>query len=446
MVYFWMPTKNKRSIACRLDQSILTPSKKFKQAFIGLAVFAVIWQFVRVIRRTGVVDFTLHWEHGRRLLAGEFLYKDGIASQSAPFNGLVHAPLALLPEKIAHMAIYPLTIIAAIVLFGILRRVTSKNLPLNKEASSWLVVLTLTLSSRFIIRELLEGGINMALVALAWLSVYYWRRKQEVRGGLCLGIAIGLKHTPALFLLYFAWKRQWKMVIATTFATVIFMLSPILIQGPDSYSKHMSYWYKIISQSIMPSDATVAAVDEDKLQNIALRPALTRFFVHLPEGHPGRLDHPVYFDFFNLSAGTAGTLIILILLIIAGAVAWVFRQPVVLRDDTVIIWECAAISLLILLYSPITWGHHCVGTIPALYMIMRTAIYNGGLYPWMWSLLGFYTFFILLLNRSIVGKNLSYLLDSYHMHTWSVLALLIIVLAYHSQAAGKIRIKSKESQ
>ena len=38
------------------------------------------------------------------------------------------------------------------------------------------------------------------------------------------------------------------------------------------------------------------------------------------------------------------------------------------------VWEGAVISLLILLYSPVTWKQHCVGVLPALYLVCRAAL------------------------------------------------------------------------
>ena len=49
-------------------------------------------------------------------------------------------------------------------------------------------------------------------------------------------------------------------------------------------------------------------------------------------------------------------------------IAWRFRRPASERHDDTILWEGAVVSLLILLYSPLTWRQHCVAVLPAFYL------------------------------------------------------------------------------
>ena len=86
-----------------------------------------------------------------------------------------------------------------------------------------------------------------------------------------------------------------------------------------------------------------------------------------------------------------------------------------------------------LLYSPITWGQHCVAVIPALYLITRTAIFERSMPSWMVQILFAYTGLVLVLNRALVGKNISRLMDSYHLTTWCLLGILAIACGYHAR-------------
>ena len=89
-----------------------------------------------------------------------------------------------------------------------------------------------------------------------------------------------------------------------------------------------------------------------------------------------------------------------------------------------------------LLLSPITWGHHCVGTLPALYLIFRTAFYYQSLPGWMLVPLG-YVILALGFNRAIIGKQLSLWLSSYSVVTWQILALLVLTLGCRSWQARR---------
>jgi hypothetical protein len=96
-----------------------------------------------------------------------------------------------------------------------------------------------------------------------------------------------------------------------------------------------------------------------------------------------------------------------------------------------------------LLLSPITWGHHCVGALPALYLIFRTAFYYRSLPRWMLVPLG-YVILALGFNRAIIGKQLSLLLSAYSVVTWEILALLVLTLGYRSLALSRARATSHQ--
>jgi hypothetical protein len=48
--------------------------------------------------------------------------------------------------------------------------------------------------------------------------------------------------------------------------------------------------------------------------------------------------------------------------------------------------------------------------------------------------LGTYSLFILVLNRGIIGKEGTYLLDSYYVTTWCLVAILWLTLRSHREA------------
>ena len=398
----------------------------------ALAVLAIQWGQLAASQRG---DFHLHWELGHRLATGTFIYESGQTSDSLghdhpypPFWALVHAPLTVFPLRVAQLLMFPLFVVALLGLCRTLSRWTERALPLCRDARFWATVVAVVLASRFLVRDMLEGGVNLAVVALAWFGVFLWTRHREWVGGIALGLAIALKCTPALFLPYFVLKRQWKMVATTLVATVAFTISPMIVMGPSEYARTFSFWFHHALAGVSEVDPSVGVLGDEPFQNISLRPSLARFLMYLPSGHASRLNHALYFEFLNLSPITAGFVIKGILLLLLAAVAWTFRAPIRCRDDLSVMWECAAVSILMLLYSPITWGQHCVAVFPALYLISRTWYARGALPNWMNRALMAYVLFILVMNRAIVGKNFCWLLDSYHISTWCLLALLAVTI------------------
>ncbi len=58
------------------------------------------------------------------------------------------------------------------------------------------------------------GQINLLTLFLFTLAFYLQRKGKEGLSGVCLGLAILTKIIPLLLILYFAWKRRWRVVCA----------------------------------------------------------------------------------------------------------------------------------------------------------------------------------------------------------------------------------------
>jgi hypothetical protein len=151
--------------------------------------------------------------------------------------------------------------------------------------------------------------------------------------------------------------------------------------------------------------------------------------MHLPAGHAGRADHPLYVDFLNLAPAAAGWVIKALLLGLVAAYLWWARGAVRNREDPQLLWELAALALLMLLFSPITWGQHCVALLPAWTFVAAFYLRRGALPRWMLGVAGFYVVFVLLLSRDVVGRDLAYLLGSYHVETAAIIGLLAVVVS-----------------
>jgi hypothetical protein len=177
------------------------------------------------------------------------------------------------------------------------------------------------------------------------------------------------------------------------------------------------------------SDPSIGVLGPEPLQNMSLRPAIARYLMHLPADHPGRPPGPDYVDFMDLSPETAGLVIKGILVALAGYCAWRIRPRNEPRDAPGIVWECAALSLFVLLYSPITWGQHCVGLLPAAYLLCHRAAHDSRLPRYAAITLGAFLVVVIGLNRGFIGKDWTLVVDSYHVSTALLLALGLTTLA-----------------
>ena len=209
----------------------------------------------------------------------------------------------------------------------VLNRLTRRSLPLGKEPLFWSTTLALALSSRFVIRELPECGPNLLMVALAWVGFALWRRGRDGLGGACLGLAIAMKCTQALFVPYFILKRQWRMVAATTAFTALFSVAPIVRQGPSLYKRHVETWAGNCWKGLRASDPVGRRAGPGRGLERLTEADGRAVLMHLPPDHKGRIASSWHAEWLDLSPPIAGALIKAGMLCFWRLVAWRFRRP-----------------------------------------------------------------------------------------------------------------------
>jgi alpha-1,2-mannosyltransferase len=417
-----------------LDRLSRVPKPLLKRAVLGLGFALVAGVFILIIRKPRG-DFDLHYGLGMRLVAGQDIYGPGFDRVYPPFWAFVHAPFTFFNYHADEIALFPLGVAGMVALVLLLNRLAERPWPMSPDMAFWSGTLAVLLAAPFLQRDLFELGVNTLLVLLTWFGIYLWTRGRDVLGGIPIGIAAALKCTPLAFVAYFFWKRQWKIAISGTVATIFFTCLPATVMGIQKYAHAEAYWFKDVWQGVSDPNPSRTVLGPDRVGNLSLRTALARYLVSLPYGNPGRPETPVdslipdeppeplYYDVFTLQAPTAGKIVKLILLLIAGTTAWLFRHRVSDHGDPRILWECAAISVAILLYSPLTWGQHCPGVLPAFYFMFR-AFFAGKKPPrFVPAVLWAFFIIIVVLERGILGRRWAGLLDAYHLRNFCLLGL-----------------------
>src|SRR5437588_2421764 len=399
----------------------------------GLLAFTL----ARIIRAP-IGDFHNHWQLGHMLLRGASLYPPRGAGPSPysnpypPFWAMAHAPLTCFSAHVAQILVFlPMYIGSLSLLVWTLFHLTRRHLPLDGQRQFWAFAMAMLVSLQFLSRDMAECGVNIGLVALAWLAIYAWTRNHDWLGGASLGLAIALKMTAGLFVPYFLWKRQWKIASTAIFFALIFTIMPVVVRGPTRFATDLSEWFAVLRLG-NTGNPSIGVLGPEPISNFALRPALARLITNGPVA----TSEPVTTNLLSLPPKVASAVIYFIKLSLLLAFACMIGRSVGDRRTLAVVYECAGVSLLMLLLSPITWGHHCVGTLPALYLICATAFYYGGLPRWMLIPAG-YVLLTLIFNRAIVGRHLSFVMTGYSIVTWEILALLVLTLGCRSLAVRR---------
>lgn len=184
------------------------------------------------------------------------------------------------------------------------------------------------------------GQINLVLGLLIVLDTLVvparWR-------GLGVGVAAGIKLTPAIFLIYFALRRDWGALVRTAIGFGATMAVGAVILPHDSWH----YWTKVFYAADRVGD--VAYVNNQSFHAVLMR--LTH-----------RADPPVVL-------GAIATVLAVVLATFAA-------RAQLRRGHPVAGLVCVAIAGT--LVSPIAWTHHWIWLIPAAAVLLVQRRYVAG--------------------------------------------------------------------
>jgi hypothetical protein len=389
---------------------------------LAAAILAAEWIRVSV---NPAGDLQNHREFARRLLNRTDLYAGGLDLPYTPFWAIAHIPAALLPARVMPGALFPVGVAALAALLVVLDRLCVDAWAANTRTAFWVAVGSVVLTSRFLLRDLLDAGQNVAIVAVTWAGILLWSRNRWRLAGASLGLAIALKLTPIAFVAYFGWKRQWRVVIWSLAVAMILTLTPAYWMGWLSLGDHLDLWTRTLAAASLHNDPRIGVMGLESAQNLSLRPALARFLMHIPAGADGqgRFEHPLNVDLLTLPPGVAAAVVRMLVTAAVAAGAFLTRRPLTSPRDPRAVWECAGVSVMVLLLSPITWRAHAVAVLPAVYLILRNAAVSGVVLRSGRIALSMLMVSSLILSRGVAGPIVSGLVHAYYLFTWTFLVL-----------------------
>ncbi len=318
---------------------------------------ALTWAAWRLLGHTSYrIDVDVYRMGGRAWLDGRPLYADGAIFQTQagldlpftypPLAAVLFSPFALLSLNGASVAITLTTLILLVVSTVILLTQLDvwPTTDLTGEPAwlrrSWLaaaivapaVILFEPIRSNFDF-----GQINVVLMTLVIADCV--PRKTPWPRGLLLGVAIALKLTPAVFLLYFLLKRDTRALIVTAVSAAVATLAGFAFAWRDSWE----YWTETIRDTDRIGTATL-----NTNQNIA--GVLARL----------GLDEDARFILW-----VAACFAVLGLVVWAGRRALSWGQPAL---------TLMCVAMFGLVVSPVSWSHHWVWALPTVLVTAVLAV------------------------------------------------------------------------
>lgn len=291
-----------------------------------LAVWVVIAEFnfdpMSRIFWVPPLDLAIYLEAGKSLLAGGNLY-DGnfiydLPFTYPPFAGVMFQGLALLGLLEATLLWQGANLLSIMLVIWMITR----NIPI----SVLLGIASIGLDS--VHGSFFYGQINAILMLLVALDFLPKNRKFA---GIGVGLAAGLKLTPAFFVLVFLMEKRWRAVIISGVTFLITVLIGWLFV-PDA----MKFWTYAIRDSSRVGDHNNAGAQ-------SLRSVLERVF----------------------DAESLWIPAVLLTMVIVCTGIWLALK----KDD--IVWAVIFAGFGACLVSPFTWFHHWIWMVPMIAVLIR---------------------------------------------------------------------------
>lgn len=246
----------------------------------------------------------------------------------------------------------------------------------ERPIPAWAKALAIAFSIRPILGDLTHGNVNIFILFLVTASLYSFSRGRDWLAGLLLALSIACKVTPALFVIYFLYKRAWGVLLGCTIGLgLFFFVVPSLIFAVQSGSLEDGWrrnWEALtawIDGMIVPY--LLHGMVTPEKENQSLPGVLTRLLTHSPSfsAWVDKFYVPLaYHNLANLDSATIKRIVQVCQLLFLALMVVICRAPVraagMAKSDVRRDWRLAAeYSLLLvamLLFSERTWKHHCV--------------------------------------------------------------------------------------
>jgi hypothetical protein len=301
-------------------------------AALGAAFFAA------ARARRDFVDFLVYQTAAQRALAAAPLYRD--ADQHYQFKYLpafavAMAPLARVNPETAKAIWF--TISVALLLVFVRRSIAM--LPGRRVSERTLAWLTVLVIGKFVVRELVNGQINVLFGTLLVAALAASERRRRATAGVLVGLAVFVKPYAILIVPWLAAVGGAIAVTATAAVVAAGLLLPALLYGWQGNLELLAGWYRTVTGTT-PENLLGA-------ENISLATMWAKWI------GPGTAA--------SLLAGATG-----ILLLVAAAWIWHRRGKV----ERPAFLEMAFLMLLVPLLSPQGWDYVLILATPAVVCLL----------------------------------------------------------------------------
>jgi hypothetical protein len=247
----------------------------------------------------------------------------------------------------------------------------------------WLLAALFVFSWPFVVSVHLGQLTPFTLFVVAAL-LWSWLEGQRVVAGIFLAIGILLKIPVAVMVLFFALKREWRLLLSAAIAFAVAMVVGVLLFG---WSAHVEYWRVVIGTN---EGGTLLAFNNQSLHAFIVR------FLH----PPALLDWSVTPIFRGLRLALSA-----ISAAILATASWkVWREDMV--DDAGRTLQFCLFLAASLLIMPVTWDHYYLLLIVPTFVLISESTHGvkgAAAIVLSWFLVNFPIYFVGSIPKTLVS-------------------------------------------
>ncbi len=224
-------------------------------------------------------------------------------------------------------------------------------------------------SVRPIYSDITHGNLNIFM--MVWLAVAWglYVRKHDFWAGIFVALAVVTKITPALVIVYFLYKRAWRVCIGAGVGLVLlFGVIPSLMLGIETNGDYLRTWFEMLVAPFAIEGYVTYAVENQSLIGVATRLLSNAGVLAVDSMSVVDLEAAGMDDEMIRPATALGKLLKPALVLpILGWLAWCCQTKGPDRRDARHLLEFGMVLLAMLLLSERTWKHHAT-TLPIVFL------------------------------------------------------------------------------
>lgn len=288
------------------------------------------------------------------------------AFPTPPIMGLVLYPFALLPGRWGMAAWFGFKSGLVVAMVWWLARMIRE---FHGRVPAWLVPLGVILGARPVIGDLLHGNVNLWILFLVLGGLVAYRSGRDAWAGLSLGLAAACKLTPGLVIVYFAWKRAWRTVLASLAALVLWLfLVPGAVLGFGHSIDLVASWHRrMVAPFVAEGQVDTEQVNQS-LPALLHRMMTPSMAIKPDDGRPILQANVTTVSPSAVNALVAGAWVAVLV-----GLAWTCRTPEGSRREPRIAHELMLVLFATLILSERSWKHHFVVFLPSYVLLVVEA-------------------------------------------------------------------------